>query len=381
MTGFLQKNGIVGAVMTRAVDENWMGRFEPMVKINRRIAALAGVGAVTLLATPVSAQAVSRKRGAGSLDRLAEALGIDRAKLASAMATARAQDLQDRVAAGELSQQQADDLRERGQSRLPSRQGRRRGGQRRRGPRVALGGARQELHDATNAALANTLGYATVDELKQAKRGTFLVDLAADKGISSEQLEQAKRAAAQPILDRLVNEETLTRPQADQLLERLARVVTPSPTARAHQAVRRAMHEAFAKQLGYSNADELNKAVQDGVDPRALIEEKGLSREQLSVAQQDAAKAVLDSLVNAGTLTREQADTFLERGTRGFRSRRKPQRFGRSSMASASETATGSAVKYCQICAQVTPRTAAVCSRCGGTTFSDVPVRGTFGQF
>jgi len=350
-----------------------MGRFEAMIKINRRIAALAGFGAVSLLAAPVSAQAAPRKRGAGSLARLAEALGIDRAKLDSAMATARAQGLQDRVAAGELSQQQAGDLRERGQSRLPSRQGRRRGGQHRRRPRVVLGGAKQELHDATNAALANTLGYATVDELKQAQRGTFLVDLAADKGISSEQLEQAKRAAAQPILDRLVNEETLTRQQADQLLERLARVVTPSPTARAHQAVRQAMHEAFAKQLGYSNADELNQAVQDGVNPRALIEEKGLSREQLSAAQQDAAKAALDSLVNAGTLTRDQADTFL--------ARRKPLRFGRSSMASVSGSATEVAVKYCRICGQVTPRTAAVCSRCGGTTFSDVPVRGTFGQF
>ena len=309
-----------------------------MVKINRRIAALAGVGAVTLLATPVLAQAVPRKRGAGYLDRLAEALGIDRAKLDSAMATARAQALQDRVAAGELSQQQADDLRERGQSRLPGRQGKHRGGHRRHGPKVALGGAKKELHDATNAALANTLGYATVEELKQAQRGTFLVDLAADKGISSEQLEQTKRAAAQPIIDRLVNEETLTRQQADQLLERLARATTPSPTARAPQAVRRAMHEAFAKQLGYSNADALNKAVQDGVNPRALVQEKGLSREQLRAAQQDAAKAALDSLVTASTLTREQADTFLERRTRGYRSRRwsrrKPQRFGRPSPAS-----------------------------------------------
>ena len=310
-----------------------------MVKINRRIAALAGVGAVTLLATPVLAQAVPRKRGAGYLDRLAEALGIDRAKLDSAMATARAQALQDRVTAGQLTQQQADDLRERGQSRLPGRQGKRRGGhRRRRGPKVALGGAKKELYDATNAALANTLGYATVEELKQAQRGTFLVDLAADKGISSEQLEQTKRAAAQPILDKLVNEETLTRQQADQLLERLARVTTPSPTARAHQAVRQAMHEAFAKQLGYSNADALNKAVQDGVNPRALVQEKGLSREQLRAAQQDAAKAALDSLVTASTLTREQADTFLERRTRGYRSRRwsrrKPQRFGRPSPAS-----------------------------------------------
>lgn len=42
-------------------------------------------------------------------------------------------------------------------------------------------------------------------------------------------------------------------------------------------------------------------------------------------------------------------------------------------MASVSETATGPAAKYCQNCGQVNPRTSALCSRCGGTTFSDVP--------
>ncbi len=39
----------------------------------------------------------------------------------------------------------------------------------------------------------------------------------------------------------------------------------------------------------------------------------------------------------------------------------------------ASEGAGGPAAKYCRNCGQVNPRAAALCSRCGGTTFSDVP--------
>ena len=39
----------------------------------------------------------------------------------------------------------------------------------------------------------------------------------------------------------------------------------------------------------------------------------------------------------------------------------------------ASEGASGPAAKYCRNCGQVNPRAAALCSRCGGTTFSDVP--------
>ena len=39
----------------------------------------------------------------------------------------------------------------------------------------------------------------------------------------------------------------------------------------------------------------------------------------------------------------------------------------------ASEEAGGPAAKYCRNCGQVNPRASALCSRCGGTTFSDVP--------
>ena len=39
----------------------------------------------------------------------------------------------------------------------------------------------------------------------------------------------------------------------------------------------------------------------------------------------------------------------------------------------ATEGAGGPAAKYCRNCGQVNPRAAALCSRCGGTTFSDVP--------
>ena len=49
----------------------------------------------------------------------------------------------------------------------------------------------------------------------EAASGKFLFDLAAEKNVTIEQLEEARRTAAQPILDGLVNDETLTRERAD----------------------------------------------------------------------------------------------------------------------------------------------------------------------
>ena len=293
-----------------------------MVKVNRRIAALVGLGGVAALATPALAQGLPGRSRTSYLDRVAEALGIERSRLDGAIESARSQALQDLVDAGQLTQEQADQIRERGGRGLPGGRGfPGRHGHGYRGPKSALGGVMTEVKDAVNAATASTLGYADIDALKQDARGKFLVDLAAEKGVSIEQLEQARRAAAQPIIDGLVNDETLTREQADQMLEHIAQVSEPSGTARAHAAVRQAMQDALANQLGYNSAEELAEAVKGGTSLRALAEEKGVTTEQLRTAQQEAASAALDDLVSAGTLTREQADAYLERLTPGRRSR------------------------------------------------------------
>ena len=169
-----------------------------------------------------------------------------------------------------------------------------------------------ELTEAVNAATATALGYDDVDALKEAASGKFLFDLAAEKNVTIEQLEEARRTAAQPILDGLVNDETLTREQADQILERVVKVHEPSAEDRAKMAVSMAMKEAIATQLGYESVEALGEAM-EGKSLQALAIEKGVTPEQLQTAQQEAAETALDELVSAGTITREEADSYLAR--------------------------------------------------------------------
>ena len=282
-----------------------------MVKINRRKAALAGVGVVGLggaaaLAAPALAHGVPGGNRNGYLDSLAAALGIERSQLDAAIQSVRGQ-------AG------LDGIGGRGGKGFGDHRGKRGGhdmwGKRGHGwdgAKSALAGKMTELTEAVNGATATALGYADVDALREAASGKFLFDLAAEKGVSIEQLEQARRTAAQPILDGLVNDETLTREQADQVLERVAKVHEPSAEDRAKMAVSMAMKEAIATVLGYDSVEALGEAM-EGKSLAALAIEKGVTPEQLETAQQEAAATALDELVSAGTITREQADSYLAR--------------------------------------------------------------------
>ena len=273
-----------------------------MVKINRRKAALAGVGVaglggVAILAAPALAHDGPGGSRDGYLDRLAAALGIERSQLDSAIQSAR-------------DQARADGIGRRGGKGVGGHRGKR--GRGWHGSKSALGGKMAELTEAVNGATATALGYADVDALKEAASGKFLFDLAAEKNVTIEQLEQARRTAAQPSLDGLVNDETLTREQADQLLERVVKVHEPSAEDRAKMAASMAMKEAIATALGYDSVEALGEAM-EGKSLAALAIEKGVTPEQLQTAQQEAAQTALDELVSAGTITREQADSYLAR--------------------------------------------------------------------
>ncbi len=279
-----------------------------MVKINRRIAALtgvgvAGLGGVAVLATPALAHGGNGENRNAYLDRLAAALGIERSQLDTAIQSAR-------------DQAQADGIGRRGGKGFGGRGGKHgRGGKRGRGwhgPKSALAGKMSELTEAVNGATATALGYEDVAALREAARGKFLFDLAAEKNVTIEQLEQARRTAAQPILDGLVNDETLTREQADQILERVVKVREPSAMERAHIAVGQAMREATATQLGYDSTEALAEAMKEK-SLAALAVEKGVTPDDLQTAQQAAAETTLDNLVSAGTITREEADSYLAR--------------------------------------------------------------------
>lgn len=169
-----------------------------MVKINRRKAALAGVGVVGLgavgaLAAPALAHGGIGGNRNGYLDSLAAALGIERSQLDTAIQSARNQALQARVDAGEITQEQADLMR----------------------AHAAAGMAMKE-------AIATTLGYDSIEALGEALQDKSLSELAAEKDVTPEQLQTAQQTAAETALDELVNAGTITREHADAYLEQLA---------------------------------------------------------------------------------------------------------------------------------------------------------------
>jgi hypothetical protein len=193
--------------------------------LSAALAAVLGLGlAFSLLpqATVASAQSSTQATSPGSalwgsfLDNLASALGIERSALDSAISSAGETTLDEAVAAGTLTQEQAD-------AALPRVQagdlGALMGG---RGPGGRHGGARVEgLRTAMLDAAASTLGI-TSDELSSALRdGQTLTELAAAHTTTEQAVIDAALAAAKTKLDEAVAAGTLTQEQADAAYARL----------------------------------------------------------------------------------------------------------------------------------------------------------------
>ncbi len=73
----------------------------------------------------------------------------------------------------------------------------------------------------------------------------------------------------------------------------------------------------WADALGMT-PDELNAQLTAGKTPAQLVQEQGLSQEQLAAAMQSAMRAGLDKAVADGVLTREQADLMLGQMAEGY---------------------------------------------------------------
>ena len=85
---------------------------------------------------------------------------------------------------------------------------------------TAMTGMYQEALDA----IASTLGMNTADLTEALKDGRKLADIAEEKGIDPAQINAAVLAAHQTFLDDLVTAGTLSKDQADQMLERMSGV-------------------------------------------------------------------------------------------------------------------------------------------------------------
>jgi polyhydroxyalkanoate synthesis regulator phasin len=183
----------------------------------KRLLKIAAVVVVLGLAVVAVGGAVtSAQEGdgpfAGFLAKVAAKLGVSEDKLKGAIDEAQIETIDEAVASGRITQEQADRMKERvgdGDSLLPF-------GGPRGGPRGELGGMRV-LPDAA----AQALGI-TQDELMiELKDGKSLAEVAEAKGMSVDDFKAALLTQVKAQLDSLVADGTLTQEQADRVMQNI----------------------------------------------------------------------------------------------------------------------------------------------------------------
>lgn len=197
----------------------------------RRIAAIALSGALVAGGTGAAIAAVTKddrnKAEQAILDDAAKRLGVSSDKLSDALSAARDAQLDKAVKDGDLTQKQADRLKElrrqsgsvlggpmgalklRGGGPHPFGRGHH-GGRGLAGPRGAMIGD-----------LAGALGLSTQKLREQLRDGKSVADVAKAQGKSLADVRSAVRAKAKTRLDKAVTDGDITRKQADARLERL----------------------------------------------------------------------------------------------------------------------------------------------------------------
>ncbi len=179
----------------------------------------AAIGAAAALAVAGGGVAYAAATGTDHRDALlrdaAGRLNVSPDKLRSALEGAAGDQLDQAVKDGKLTQQQADQIKQR-----IARDGLPLGGPDGRGPGFGgpMGGPDHGPFDAGLDAAATYLGLSRADLARQLRSGKTLADVARAQGKSVDGLEQALVDAAKTRLDRAVADRQLTSDQRDQIL-------------------------------------------------------------------------------------------------------------------------------------------------------------------
>jgi uncharacterized protein YidB (DUF937 family) len=178
--------------------------------VKRLIIPLMALAALGLAVVGVGATFAQQDGGSAStfLAKVAAKLGISEDKLSTAVDQAYDETIDEQVAAGQLTQEQADALKARGFDFAPGFGLGFGPGFGERGP---MGGVR--IMDAA----ATVLGLSTDDLMTQLRDGKSLADIAAAQGMSTDELTSNLLGQVKAQLDSLVSEGKLTQDQADNM--------------------------------------------------------------------------------------------------------------------------------------------------------------------
>jgi lambda repressor-like predicted transcriptional regulator len=311
-----------------------------VLKRTRWLAAAAAALAVVLGGGAALAASGSGNPASDFVGDVAERLGISRDKLEDAIEDATIARIDSAVAAGEITKDEGEALKERVRSgdvaAIPPSF---------RGPGIGVGplappGAFGPGRLAGTDLVATAADYLGMDEadVREALRdGRSLADLAADQGESIDGLKQALRDAIRKDADQAVEDGVLTKEQADRVVQKLSGAVDelvekggrpglefgfreqgfghgpPGPLER--RIVPGAfpgtdLMETAADYLGTDGAD-LREALGDGRSLADLAKDKGKSVDGLEQALRDAIRRDVEQAVEDGALTKEQADRLV----------------------------------------------------------------------
>lgn len=303
----------------------------------RLLAAGAAALAVVLGGGAALAAAGSSNPASDFLGDVASRLGISQGKLEDAIADATSARIDAAVAAGDITKEEGDALKERVRSGevpaiLPGFHGH----------RLGLGplGIPRPGHVGGTDLLGPASDYLGLDEadVREALRdGKSLADLATEKGKSVDGLKQALRDAIRKDADKAVGDGALTKEQADRMVERLSGAVdeivdkpctpglefdfpgprlAPGPLGPPGKPILPGalpdLMGTAADYLGMDRAD-VRKAIGDGKSLADLAKDKGKSVDGLKEALRDAVRKDADKAVEDGVLTKEQADGLVEK--------------------------------------------------------------------
>jgi predicted transcriptional regulator len=298
-----------------------------------RIAALTAAGAIAAAGTGVAVATTTsddpKEREDAVLADAAERLDVEPYELRDALADAEDAQLDADVKAGNLTQEQADAIKERRRESGMVLGGPKPFGG---GPDIAFGfahagGGPIGLFDAA----ADALGISR-DELRDRLRdGKTLEEIAKAEGKSLDDVRQAVEAELKERFDKAVAEGDLTRRQADRMLAGASDMLDDlGKVLRGPKLLRDGpdfglhfkhpgggpieLFDAAADALGISR-DALEERLRDGKTLEEIAKAEGKSVDDVREAVESELKERFDKAVEDGDLTREQADRMLSHVT------------------------------------------------------------------
>jgi hypothetical protein len=283
------------------------------------------IGAAALVVAGGGGAAVAASSGSGSpsgfLDSVAKHLGVSREKLDDATKAAAVDQVNADLAAGRITDQQADELKKRiAAGDVPLLGGERGlrfgfGGGGPDGPAGIGGLLKPGIGNALEAA-AKYLGLSESDLRGKLNDGQSLAEVAKAQNKDVDGLQQAILASAKSDLDAAVKDKRITQAQADRLHDGLKDRIDDivNGEMRIHR-VGRPFHaglDAAASYLGLSES-ALREKLDDGQSLAQVAKAQSKDVEGLKQAIVDDTKADLDKAVADKKLTRSQADDILDR--------------------------------------------------------------------